>query len=115
MIQAGKLDKKITIQQLVAASPQQNATGEPDATWSALYSNIWGQWVTLNGNALFLAQEHSSEVRGIWRIRWRDGITASMRITHDGLIYNILYVPPYDKSGDKRQMDLEVSEGLNAG
>lgn len=114
-MRAGKLRHRVTIQQYVIGSPQQKPSGEPDGAWTALYTDIAAEWVTLSGRALFAAQEHHAEVRGTWRIRWRDGITAQMRVVHDGLYYNILWVPPYDKSGKRWQMDLECAEGVNEG
>lgn len=115
MIRAGRLNKTVTIQRLVAGSPQQKPSGEPDVAWTDYLTGVSAEWVTLSGRALFAAQEHHAEVRGTWRIRWRDGITAQMRVVHDGLYYNILWVPPYDRSGKRWQMDLECAEGVNEG
>lgn len=114
-MKAGRLRHQITIQQFVAGSPQQTGSGQPDAAWTALYTDIWAEWVTLTGRALFAAQEHHAEVKGVWRIRWRDGITAKMRVVHGGLYYNILWVPPYDRAGKQAQLDLECAEGANLG
>lgn len=114
-MRAGALRQRITIQHFVVGSPQQKPSGEPDGTWTDLYTNEPAQWVTLSGRSLFAAQEHHSEVRGVWRIRWRAGIDAKMRVVHGGLYYNILWVPPYDKSGKQWQMDLECAEGVNFG
>ena len=111
-MKAGTLRHSVTIQHLVTGSPSQNAYGEPSESWNALYTEIAAEWITLSGRALFAAQEHHAEVRGIWRIRWRDGITEKMRVVHGGLYYPILWVPPYDKSGRQWQLDLECSEGV---
>ena len=112
----GKLRHKITIQSYVVGSPDQTPTGAPDGAWTDFIANtVSAEWVTLSGRALFAAQEHHAEVRGIWRIDWRAGITAKMRIVHGGLYYNILWVPPYDKTGRKWQMDLECAEGVSLG
>lgn len=70
------------------------------------------EWVTLSGRALYAAQEHHAEVRGVWRMRWHDGVTADMRIVDRGLYYDILYVPPYDRAGKRLEMELQCSEGV---
>lgn len=114
-MKAGKLNKRITIQHLVAGSPQQTASGQPDEAWTALYTDIAAEWVKLSGRALLAAQEHHAEVLGTWRIRWRAAVTAKMRIVHNGLYYNILWVPPYDRAGKQWAMDLECAEGVNEG
>lgn len=111
-MRAGKLDKIVVIQRKVTGSPQQTAAGEPDESWQDYLTDVSAEWITLSGAALFAAQEHHSEVRGIWRIRWRDSVTAEMRIVHGGLYYDILYVPPYDKQGRKWAMDLECKQGV---
>lgn len=111
----GKLRQRITIQQLVAGSPQQKPSGEPDETWTAVLTDIAAEWIPLSGNALFAAQAHHAQVRGIWRIRWRSSVTPSMRVVHNGLYYDILWVPPVDRAGRLWQMDLECAEGVNKG
>jgi SPP1 family predicted phage head-tail adaptor len=110
-----RLRQTIAIQHLVAGSPAYSASGESLAEWMPLYENVPAEWVTLSGRALFAAQEHNSEVRGIWRMRWRDGVTPKMRIVDRGLFYDILWVPPYDKQGKRVEMALECSEGLSNG
>ena len=114
-MRSGSLRHSVTVQHLVAGSPSQNDYGEPSETWTALFTDIAAEWVTLSGRALFAAQEHHAEVRGIWRIRWREGITAKMRVVHGGLYYEILWVPPLDRNRREWQMDLECSEGVSDG
>lgn len=114
-MKAGRLRHQVTIEQYALGSPQQTPTGEPDGAWATYLSSVSAEWVTLSGRALFAAQEHHAEVRGIWRIRWRTGITDKMRVVHNGLYYPILWVPPYDKAGKQWQMDLECAQGVSVG
>ena len=114
-MRSGALKQLVAIQRKVTGSPQENAVGEVDESWEDYLTSISAEWVTLSGSALFAAQQHHSEVRGIWRIRWRDGVTARMRIVHNSLYYNVLWVPPFDRAGRKWQMDLECSEGASNG
>jgi SPP1 family predicted phage head-tail adaptor len=111
----GKLSHKITIQSLQAGSPQQKPSGEPEEAWADYLTNIDAEWITLRGQDRFVAQEHHPETRGLWRIRWRSGITAKMRVVHNGLYYNILFVPPYDRGGKRWHMELECTQGVNDG
>lgn len=115
-MRAGKLRHKVTIQSYVLGSPSQTPSGAPDGAWTdAIGNTVSAEWVTLSGRALFAAQEHHAEVKGIWRMDWRDSITDKMRIVHNGLYYDILWVPPFDKSGKKHQLDLECTQGVNIG
>lgn len=109
------LRHSVTIQHLVAGSPSQKPNGEPNEVWVDYLTPVSAEWVTLRGAALFAAQEQRSEVRGIWRIRWREGITSKMRIVQNGLYYDIAFVPPFDRNGKKLEMDLEVTEGMTNG
>lgn len=110
-MRAGKLRQRVTIQHYVEGSPQQSPSGESLGDWVDLYTNVPAEWVTLSGRALFAAQEHNAEVRGIWRMRWHT-VTEKMRIVDDGKYYDVLFAPPYDKQGKRREMELECSEGV---
>lgn len=111
----GRLKQKVSVQHKVAGSPDRTDEGDEDKSWTAFLTDISAEWQPLSGSALFAAQQHHSEVRGIWRIRWRSTITDQMRIVHNGLYYNILWVPPLDRKGFKHEMELECAEGVNLG
>lgn len=98
-MQAGSLDDRVTIQRLVAASPDVTGTGMPDESWQD-YLTVYASVEPLNGRELFAAQEHHAEVTTRIRIRHRDGITAKMRIVDgDGTIYEIRSVLPFKRDG----------------
>lgn len=89
-MRAGSLRHQIVIQQKVAGSPQQNAAGEPDVTWTNVFDNpIWASIDPVTGKEPFLAQEHLSVVSHKVRIRYRAGITAAMRISFRSQYYDI--------------------------
>lgn len=111
-MRAGKLKQRVSIQHWLVGSPARSETGEALGDWVDLYEDLPAEWVTLTGRALFAAQEHHAEVRGIWRIRWMDGITEKMRVVDNGLYYDILWVPPYDRKGRHAEMELECSQGV---
>lgn len=112
-MRTGRLRQVVVVQRKISASPQQLPEGEDDTSWQDYVTGVSAEWVTLSGNSLFAAQQHHSEVRGIWRVRWRDGITASMRVVHNSLYYDILFVPPLDKDGHKWSMELQCSQGVS--
>lgn len=111
-MRAGRLRQRITIQHWLVGSPARSETGQPLGEWVNLYENVPAEWITLTGRSLFAAQAHNAEIRGIWRIRWHAGITEKMRAVDDGLYYDILWVPPYDRKGRRAEMDLECSQGV---
>lgn len=111
----GRLREVIAIEQLTVGSPQQKPSGEPDESWTAYISNVSAGVETLRGRELFQAQEHHAEAAVRFRVRWRAGITANMRILHRGLYYNIVFVPPADRSGKQHDMELLTTQGVNVG
>lgn len=112
MIFAGRLRHRVTIQQLVAASPQQTASGQPDESWST-YLTVWAAVEPLNGRELYAAQEHHAEVTTRIRMRHRSGVTAKMRVTYGGMTYDIkAIVNPEERN---RELQLLCAEGVNQG
>lgn len=110
---AGRLRHKVTIERLVAGSPQQFGTGEPDDAWTAYLSDIWATVEPLSGRELFAAQEHLAEVSTRVRLRYRDGITAQMRVVFEGRYYNVGAV--IDRELRHRELELLCTEGANEG
>ena len=111
-MKAGSLRHRIVIQQLVAGSPPQTSSGEPNDVWTDLVT-VWASIEPLNGRELFAAQEHDSEVTVRIRIRYRSGITHLMRISHDGKYYDIRAVIDPQLLGE--QLQLLCTQGLNNG
>jgi SPP1 family predicted phage head-tail adaptor len=111
-MRAGRLRHRITLQQLVAGSPQQKATGEPDESWVD-YLETWASVEPLSGRELFAAQEHHSEITTRIRVRYRAGITAKMRVVFGQGIYNIHAI----LNREMRNIELELlcSQGMNDG
>lgn len=110
---SGRLRHKVNIQQLVAGSPDQTNTGAPDDAWTAFLTSIWASVEPLRGRELFAAQEFHSEVEVRIRVRYRDGITAKMRVVFDSNNYNILYI--LDPENRHRELELLCSTGVNQG
>ena len=112
VIQAGKLRHRIAIQSLTAGSPQQTGSGMPDESWGTVVT-VSASIEPLNGRELFAALEHHAETTTRIRIRYRSGVTAKMRVSHGGTIYNILSV--IDSEKRHKEMQLMCSDGVNEG
>ena len=84
-MRAGKLDRNITIQELTVT---QDAQGEPVEAW-ADWAYVWAEVRDLRGREYFLAQSAQSAVDALFIIRHRDGLKHEMRISDDGVLYNI--------------------------
>lgn len=108
-MQAGKLRHRVKLQRYALGSPEQTASGAPDGAW-ADYITVWASVEPLNGRELFAAQEHHSEVTHRIRIRYRDGVTADMRVNFEGVIYSVGAV--IDPEMRHREMQLLCSTGV---
>lgn len=111
-MQAGKLRNKVTIEQYVAGSPEQRASGEPDAAWS-VYATTMAEIRPLVGREFFAAQQVSSKVDTKIRIRYRTGVTAGMRVNKSGTYYNIEAV--INVENRNRELMLMCGTGVNDG
>ncbi len=92
-MQAGKLNKRVTLQRLQQQDPgpgeyEQSAPGWIDV--AALWADIRFQ----NGLETVKGGAETSIARASVRVRYRDGITSGMRIVHGSTVYNIKAVLP---------------------
>lgn len=82
----GKLDRRITIEQVTLA---QNAMGEPVETW-APFAEVWTDVRPMTATERFESDaRHSARVSN-FRIRYLTGIDPTMRISYEGLSWRIL-------------------------
>lgn len=84
-MRAGRLDKRITIEQV---STSQNAKGEPIESWSTL-DTVWAEVYPVRGSETFEGQQVYAENTLGFRIRYRSDVTRKMRIDHGGTKYDI--------------------------
>ena len=115
-MRAGPLRYRVRIDQLVAGSPQQKPSGEPDKAWTEL-ATVWADIRPLRGEALFRAQQVNSRVSVEIDIRYStqvSGVTAGMRAVEGSTIYDIEAVPPLEPAHGAR-FTLQCSTGLNQG
>lgn len=106
---AGRLNRKVALQSLGTA---QDAFGQLVQTWTTT-ATVSAEILPKTGRELMLAKSLQSEVAITITIRYRTGITAGMRATCGGVIYNIAAV--IDIDGARKFLALECTTGVNNG
>ncbi|EQM72022.1 phage head closure protein [Pseudomonas tohonis] len=102
--------------QVVIEAPQHEQdpeTGAMRTTWVE-WARVWARIEPLSARDFIAAQAVQSEVTARITIRYREGVTAAMRINHSGRLYNIHGVLPDARSG-REYLTLPASEGVNHG
>lgn len=110
-MQAGKLNKRITLQKPVKTQSQ--VTGAVVNGW-ADQAELWANVTDLSARDFVAAQAGQSEVTTRITIRWRDDVTDKHRILYRGRVYDIQGVLEDDKSG-REYLTLPCSRGVNDG
>ncbi|WP_035724641.1 phage head closure protein [Fodinicurvata fenggangensis] len=77
-MRAGKLDRRITIERLVTGT---DPYGAPTETWQTLAS-VWAQVLQESGQEFFAADAIQAERRVVFRIRYRDDLAMTDRVTY---------------------------------
>lgn len=85
MIEAGKLNRQITLER---RSMAQDATGSPIETWNTL-ATVWAEKVDMRGSERYTAAQTVAQLDTKFRIRYRHGLTPIDRITYDGRVYDV--------------------------
>lgn len=93
-MQAGRLNRRVTIQHQGAS---QDDWGQPVTGWVDVAS-VWADIRMRSGIEAIRAGSPVSVVQASIRIRYRQGVTAGMRVVHGDTTYNITAVQP-DESG----------------
>jgi SPP1 family predicted phage head-tail adaptor len=82
---AGKLDRRITIQSVTEA--QDNA-GQPVQT-DVLLATVWAQVEALRGREPFQGDQFNAQQVTVFTIRYRDDVDATMQIIWEGEEYDV--------------------------
>ncbi|EPE1527378.1 phage head closure protein [Citrobacter freundii] len=110
-MQAGKLNKRITLQKPVKT--QSSVTGAVVNVWADV-AELWANVADLSARDFVAAQAGQSEVTTRITIRWRDDVTDKHRILYRGCVYDIQGVLEDDKSG-REYLTLPCARGVNDG
>lgn len=107
-VETGLLRHSVQLQERTDA--QNGTTGEMQTTWTTI-ATPWANISPMSGREFLAAGAEQSEVRGRITIRYRDDVTADMRIVYRGKYYNILAVLPDNESGIEH-LTLMTGEGV---
>ena len=102
-MRAGKLRHRITIE---APTAVQDQYGEPVEGWTPFVS-VMASREDLAGREWFAAQQTQSEVTTRFVLRYVAGVTTTMRVALDGVVYNI--VSAADPDGKRRTLILTTA------
>lgn len=112
MLNAGKLNKQVTIQRTVAGSPARDSYGEPNTYWDTL-DVVWAAVEPLSGREFWAQQQVQSEVAVRIRIRYRNDVDSGMRVSYGGRYFYIQSV--IDPQEQHVELHLMCSEGVRDG
>lgn len=106
-MQAGRLNRRVTIKQLVEG---QDEIGQPIQTWADL-ATVWANIKHKSGAESIRADQDVSIVQASIRIRRRTDVTAAMRVHHGATVYEIRAILPDE---DRREHVDLVCERVGA-
>lgn len=106
---SGLLNKRVSLEARVIT---RDASGGTIETWQPV-ATVWAGIAPLSGREFVAAQSVQAGVTTRITIRWRAGIDASMRLVHEGLIYNVRAVLPDPTL--RRHITLMCEQGVNDG
>lgn len=111
-IPAGRLRHRVQIEQLVT---EQDSDGASVETWAdAVGCFVPAEIMPLSGRELIAAAAVQAKVSTRIRIRYRAGISPSMRVVHRGILYGVEAVVP-DQTSGVRYLTLMCTDGVNQG
>ena len=105
MVEAGRLNKRITIQ-------RQEKVRKPSGQVVGEWKDVCTVWAEVNcTDSKAVDSNGAIQHEGLYRfyIRWRRGITAEMRVVWDGRIFTLVG-PPADWKGEKVGLTLLTKE-----
>lgn len=111
-MRAGRLRHRILIQEPVQI--QDPESGEMINGWRDRWDRVPAEFEFVNSRELLAAQAVQSEVTAKITIRYRDGVTASMRGIHRGRVWNFTS-PMTDNDSGLDYLVIPVSAGVNDG
>lgn len=105
-LNTGRMRHRITIQRL---SGNRDISGDLRRQWVD-HCSTQAEYITTGSRALFAAQQRHSEVSGMFRLRFRPDLDASMRVNCNGKVHAISAVVNVNEAGV--ELNLMVSTGV---
>ena len=114
MINAGRLNERITLQQRTAGA---DALGQESTTWTDL-DTVWAGVTSKRGREFFAAGAVQAEAAAVFRIRYRADVVAigsgALRVVWNGQPYDVIE-PPQDVDAQHVAIDLMCTTGARDG
>lgn len=85
MFEAGRLDRRITIQRAIKATD--NFGGEVEI-WGD-HATVWAEVLPISDGERWRAAEVAADVTTRFRIRWGFGVQVTDRVLYDGRLYDL--------------------------
>lgn len=111
-MRAGRLRHRVVVEEPVTT---QNETGEEEVVFTAI-GREWASVQPLRGREQLQAQQIDATLDTKIGMRWSptvDRITPKWRLSHLGVVYNVVSVAHIDMA--RREVELMCSSGLNRG
>ena len=106
-MRAGTLNSYVRIEYRTGV---QDEAGQLVDSWIELAS-MWANIKNRSGAEAIRADQESSTVRTSIRVRYREDITADMRVVHGSRVYEIKAVLPAEDDGDRVDLVCETYRG----
>lgn len=112
---APRLRHRVDVQEF--STTQDSETGAVVEAWTSILSSndelIAAEISPLSGKEFVAAQSIQASINTRITIRWMDNVVPTMRVVHDGVIYNIRAVLPDPTL--RRHITLMCESGVNNG
>lgn len=108
-MKAGILKHRITIQSFATT----NTGGVLSESWVDLATDLPAAIHYASGREFNAAAANQAEAATRFTVRWRNDLSETMRITHEGRNFNIVAILPDDSLRDA--LTVMAVEGVNAG
>lgn len=87
-MRAGKMDRRIVIQQV---SRSNNSSGAPVDSFST-WNTVWAEKIDERGEEFQGATRENAQTITKWRIRYISGLKSEMRISYNSQFYDIISI-----------------------
>lgn len=88
-MRAGELDRQIILQHVAIAAADMNGS---KAQTFADYATVWAKKIDAGGREFFAGDQVQAELATRFKVRWRNDIVPTDRITYGSLSYNISHL-----------------------
>ena len=105
MIYTGKLNRRLTFQRLEA---KEDEMGQDKSSWQD-YKTVWGSVKPYKSSEYNFMGKLKPEVSHRIYVRFRNDITADMRILYQGHMFSIAG-PPLDLDNTHRMLEIQCEE-----